>query len=241
MGTITGISILQRAMRTLNDPNNVRWTLAELLEWLNDGQREVAVLRPNSSTAVAVLPLDPGTTLQHLPTNPNAVSLIDITRNLGTDGSTPGAPVRIIAREELDLFRPTWHSDTAATAIQNYTYDGRSPRNFYVYPRPATAISVEAHLQVVPQNVEVQGVNDAPIDTNIALDDLYQTALYDYVMFRAMAKNTDAKNDGESMAAYRAFLNRLGLKLQVDRAADPNRNSPPQEPKRGPQDAQPAF
>jgi hypothetical protein len=233
MGTVVGTQIIQRAMRTLNDAGNVRWALAELLDWLNDAQREIAILRPDSSTLVAPVPLTPGRTLQALPTGTiNATRLIDITRNLGTDGQTPGAPIRLVAREELDQYRPSWHTDTASMTIKNYVYDGRSPRAFYVYPQPAVSLSVEMHMAVVPTDVTMQDVNGGAIDSQISVDDVYQTAIYDFVVFRALSKNTDAKNDQEAVRSYQAFLNRLGLKLQADRAFDPHRNAPPQEPKR---------
>lgn len=232
MGTVVGTEIVQRAMHTLNDASNVRWSLAELLGWLNDGQREIAILRPDSSTQVAPVPLAPGNTLQSLPTAPNATRLIDVIRNMGTDGQTPGTPIRLVAREELDQYRPSWHTDAASMAVKNYVYDGRSPRSFYVYPRPAQAIAVELHMNVVPADVTMLDVSGGAFDSTISLDDVYQTALYDFVVFRALSKNTDAKNDQEAVRSYQAFLNRLGLKLQADRAFDPHRNAPPQEPKR---------
>jgi hypothetical protein len=37
-GTITGANLLLRIEDTLQDPSNVRWTEAELLRYINDGQ-----------------------------------------------------------------------------------------------------------------------------------------------------------------------------------------------------------
>lgn len=230
MGTISGADVLARCMRNLNDPHNVRWRVDELLDWLNDAQREIGILKPDALTTVVNHSLTPSTTLQSLPTN--GLRLVDITRNLGNDGGTPGAPIRIVAREELDQYVPDWHSSTPATSVKHYTYDARSPKSFYVYPRPASAIVVEMHAQVTPTDVTVQGVNGATGSSVISLDDIYVTAMVDYVMFRALSKNTDAKNDGEAMRGYQAFLNRLGLKLQVDKTYDPNRNAPPLDTKR---------
>lgn len=234
MPQVVGVDILRRAMRTLNDPQNVRWSMEELLDWLNDGQNEVAILRPDASAVVTSFALEALTTKQAIPATSqiNATRLIDVIRNMGGDGATPGRPIRLVEREELDQYRPSWHTDTAATSIQNYVFDARAPRTFYVYPRPATAITVEAALSVVPTKVTVNGVSSGITDSVIGLDDVYATALYDYVCFRALKKNTDSKNDGEADRAYQAFLNRLGLKLQVDRSHDPNRNAPPKEPRR---------
>lgn len=239
MGTISGIELITQVQKDLNDPKAQRWTLADLRNYLNAAQREIAILRPDESVAVKGIVLVPNNTRQTLPAD--GVRLIDIVRNLGVNGATPGKPVRIIERENLDHGRPNWHADTAQAAIVNYCYDGRSPRTFYVYPMVLAAVSVEAHLQVVPADVQVKGVENASDNTVIALSDLYQTAIYDYMMMRAHAKDTDARDLNESDSSYRKFLQRLGLKVQVDKAFDPNRNSPPREQKRGPQDASPAF
>ena len=124
------------------------------------------------------------------------------------------------------LFRSVL-DDAPSAVIKNYVYDGRSPRAFYVYPRPASTTNVEAHMAVVPADVTMDGVNGGSADSTISLDDVYQTAIYDFIVFRALSKNTDAKNDQEAVRSYQAFLNRLGLKLQADRAFDPHRNAPP--------------
>jgi hypothetical protein len=49
-GTITGANLLLRIEDTLQDTTNVRWPEAELLRYINDAQREVVNLRPESST-----------------------------------------------------------------------------------------------------------------------------------------------------------------------------------------------
>lgn len=239
MGTISGIELIRQVQKDLNDPDAQRWTLEDLRNYLNAGQREVAILRPDASVSVRAIELVPQNTRQTLPAD--GVRLIEIVRNMGTDGATPGLPVTLINREELDQGQPTWHSDAPQTSVENFTYDGRSPTNFYVYPRVDLKRYVEAHMQVVPVDVQVNGVESATENTVLTLNDLYETALHDYMIMRAKAKDTDGRNLNESDSEYRKFLQRLGLKVQVDKAFDPNRNSPPREPKRGPQDASPAF
>lgn len=239
MGTISGIELITQVQKDLNDPDAQRWSLEDLRNYLNAGQREIAILRPDESVAVRAIALLERSTRQTLP--PDGVRLIDIVRNLGVDGATGGLPVRIVDREQLDQGQPSWHTDEAQDWIDVFVYDGRSPKTFYVWPRPSVVMSVEAHMQVVPEDVQVRGVEGATENTTIALHDLYETPLRDYMMMRAHAKDTDARNLNESDSSYRRFLQRLGLKVQVDKAFDPNRNSPPAEPKRGPQDASPAF
>ena len=50
---ISGSDILSRVRDTLQDTTSVRWTDAELLRYLNDGQREVVNMKPDASALTA--------------------------------------------------------------------------------------------------------------------------------------------------------------------------------------------
>lgn len=50
---LTAQSIIQRAVQVLQDTTSVRWPVDELVRWLNDGQREIVLYRPDSNTKVA--------------------------------------------------------------------------------------------------------------------------------------------------------------------------------------------
>lgn len=233
MGRITALELIGQVAKDLLDPKGERWSPEDLLSYLNAGQREVVILRPDANVVVRAVALTPGQTRQSLPED--GLQLVDITRNLGEDGASPGRIVTVIEREEIDALAPDWHSEApAADEIDHYTYDERSPKTFYVYRKlNVQNHMVEMHFSSTPTDALVKGVNGGTANTTIAIDDIYQTALYDFMLMRAHAKDTDAQNMAESDGAYRRFLNRLGLKLQVDRNADPNRNSPPREAKHG--------
>ena len=47
MATIKVIDVIDRAEEILQDVSNVRWTQQSLLNYLNDGQREIVVFRPD--------------------------------------------------------------------------------------------------------------------------------------------------------------------------------------------------
>ena len=44
---ITAQSIIRRATDLLQDQTSVRWTLQELVRWLNDAQRAIVKVRPD--------------------------------------------------------------------------------------------------------------------------------------------------------------------------------------------------
>jgi hypothetical protein len=234
LASITAKAIVAAVRVTLVDPDGVRWTSEELLGWLNDAQREIAILRPDSSVSVAAIPLTSLSTLQTLPAS--CQRLVKITRNMGTDGLTPGLPITLADHGELDRCKPDWHSSSPADSIRHYTYDGKSPRSFYAYPRPSTppgtgtpTRKVEAHMQVAPTDATMVGVNGGTSDSVISVDDIYSTAIHDYIVHRAKMKATDAFDAEASEASYQRFLNRLGLKLRADKSSDPHapKSNPP--------------
>ena len=108
MGTLTAQSIINKAVIQLNDISSVRWTRAELLSWLNDGQRQIVVAQPAAANYVTSVKLTAGTQ-QAIPAD--GWMLLDVYRNMGADGVTPGRAIRIISKEMLDGFNPDWHSD----------------------------------------------------------------------------------------------------------------------------------
>ena len=219
MGTIIASSVIEKAQTILQDVTGVRWPVAdELLGWLNDGQREVVILKPNSHVKNLAVRMAAGTK-QSLPAD--GVQLIDAVRNMGTNGSTPGRAVRIVMREILDAQVPNWHFATAAAEAKHYVYSLLDPKNFYVYP-PQPAVS--------PGYIElVYGASptDAVLAGAITLDDIYQNVLVDYILYRAYSKDTEYAADQNRAAAHQnAYIAALTGKAKVEVGANPNSMAP---------------
>ncbi len=83
MGTIHAKALIEKAGVTLADTEHVRYTTADLLKYLNDGQREIILVKPEASSALTEIGLHPGT-LQMIPDD--GISFLRLTRNLGEDG-----------------------------------------------------------------------------------------------------------------------------------------------------------
>lgn len=217
MATVTVQSIIDKAEILLQDTTNVRWSAAELVDWLNDGQREVALHKPESTAKNIAVILTAGSTKQALPTD--GISLLRITRNMGAGGTTPGDGIRLVQRADMDAQVPTWHSDTnTAGKIKHYVFDPRDPKTYYVYPKaPATAWYVELAYSAVPGDCVAGGT--------IHLDDIYANALLDYVLYRAYSKDAETGNGQRAIAHYTAFANALGVKSQAEAAQNPNANT----------------
>lgn len=224
MGTILASAIISKAGILINDTTNVRWTQPEMLGWLNDGQREVVLLKPSASVTNQSIQLTASATKQSIPTG--GIMLIDVTRNMGNGGSTPGNAIRIVSREVLDAQVPTWHSDTNTVGmIQHFTFDPRDPKTFYVFPKaPATAWWVEVIYSSPP-------VDCATVSSTIGIDDIYANALLNYVMYRAFSKNSEyAQNQQLATAAYQAFVQGIGAKVSAEQGNNPNLTATPFNP-----------
>lgn len=218
MATITVNSIIEKAQIILQDATGIRWPNAELLGWLNDGQREIVLLKPNAFVKNQSVQLAAGTK-QALPSD--GVQLIDVVRNMGTDGTTAGRAIRIVTREILDSQTPDWHSSTPSNVVKHYSYTLFDPKTFYVYPPQPTTNRGWAEIiyGAAPTEAALGGV--------ITLDDIYQTVLVDYILYRAYSKDAEYAADQASAAKHQqAYLAALTGKANVELGVNPNSTAP---------------
>jgi hypothetical protein len=200
--TIAAQSIIRRVVETMQDNTSVRWPVAELVRYLNDGQREVVLYRPDSMVTNATVALVAGAK-QAVPTNGS--KLIDVIRNTaGTKRS-----VRMTVRNILDTQSPNWYNLTGVTEILHYMYDARDPKVFYVYPPAAsTGASVEIVYSAYPTDIAepADGAVYSAVTGNISLPDIYGNVLADYILYRAYTKDSEyAGNAQRAQAHYAAF------------------------------------
>lgn len=217
MGTILASAVITKARDILQDSTAVRWLDAEALRWLNEGQRYIALHRPDASATIANITLVVGTK-QTLPAS--GLRLLDVKRNMGVGGATAGAPIRFVQQEVLDAQVPDWHSQTAVTALKHFTFDERAPKIFYVYPPSIINNTVEALYSVAPADI-------ATVGTALTLDDIYEPVLLDYLLYRCFLKDAEYAGDsGRATFHLNAVNTALGVKSQADMALSPTRNSP---------------
>lgn len=220
MATITVRSILDKAHVILQDTTGVRWSDSELLGWLNDGQREVVIFKPNAFVTNSAIKLVAGTK-QSIPSN--GVQLIDVVRNMGVSGNSPGRPVRITDQKIMDAQNPNWHQQTADSEARHYMYSPLDPKHFYVYP-PQPAVNqgyVEIIYGTIPFDAEINGI--------ITLDDIYQNALIDYILYRAYSKESEVADQARAANHQRNYFASLTGKLKSEVGASPSTNSPTTE------------
>ena len=225
---IAAQSIIRRAVETLQDTTSVRWPVNELVRYLNDGQREIVLYRPDSMVTNATLTCVAGTK-QALPAN--GAKLIEVIRNAAATSAKKS--VRMINREILDAQTPGWHNITGSVDILHFMYDPRDPKTFYVYPPATTSAQLDIVYAAYPTDITepADGALYAAVTGNISLPDIYGNAILDYILYRAYTKDSEyAGNAQRAQAHYAAFNNALGNEIKATIAVAPN---PVGNPNRG--------
>lgn len=218
IATVRASALIDRASVLLNDTKNARYKRVDLLAWLNDAQRTILQLKPASVSKVSVLKLKAGAR-QTLPTD--GWMLFDVIRNMGTNGTTPGPAVRIVSRELLDNFNGNWYNATASTTVENYVYNPQDQTAFYVYPPNDGQGHVEVNYAYTPDEV----ANEEHL---ITIGDIHQTALLDYMMYRAKSIDTEHAADIQlAQMYYTSFMAYLGMKDKAELENNPNRQLRP--------------
>ena len=200
MATIDAKDIVEKASTILQDTGNIRWTTAEMLDWVNDAQRELALVRPDAFVKNESVQLVAGVK-QTIPAD--GTKLIEVNRNMGTSGTTPGRAIVIVFKHLMDAQDPDWSSAPPKGVVKHFMSDIRDPKTFYVYPpQPPAPEYVELVYSAYPPTV----VN-LDVGTKISVDDIYRS---------------EAGNAQLALAYRESFVKSLSLKFEIDKMVDPN-------------------
>ena len=220
MGTITAQSIIDKASTLLLDPGNARWTRAELLGWLNDAQRQIILMSPNATNKVAVMKLAAGTR-QSIPAD--GWTVLDVIRYMGTDGTRPGRALRLASQEVMDAFNPNWHAATPSVVPQTYVFDQQDQTVFYVYPPNTGAGYVQVNYS--PEPVDLTSESQT-----IGIRDIFQTAILDYICYRACSKDAEYAPGLQLAGGYlQTFMATMGQKTGAELVNSPNQQLKPRD------------
>lgn len=218
--SVTVQSVIDRAQTVLQDTTGVRWpVVGELVLWINDAQREIALLKPDASATNSTITLATGTK-QDIPSGGNR--LLKVVRNMSAASNGTGKrSVRLVDREVLDAQSPDWHDPTVtgdaahAAIVKHYVYDEANPRNFYVYP----GVSGSAYLEIIySSNPTVVGQGDS-----LSIPDIFANAVMNYVLYMAYMKDAEyAGNAQRASNHYQLFTASVTGKGQIDAITNPN-------------------
>lgn len=212
MATTKAVDLINRVAVTLQDPTFVRWTQQELLNYLNDAQRQVVLFRPDARAVNHTLTCA-AAAKQSLPAD--ALRLVNVIRN------KDGRAITKIDRNILDVQLPTWFETAiGADGVKHYVYDAADPKVFYVFPKPTTSNQIELVYSAAPVDIVV--VNFSTDTQVIGVDDIYANAIMDYMMYRAYQKDSEFANLNRAGVYFQSFATSLGIKAQTDTALQQN-------------------
>lgn len=217
---VTVQSVIDRVQTVLQDTTGVRWpVVAELVLWVNDAQREVALMKPDASAKNETVTLVAGTK-QSIPTTGNR--LLKVVRNMSAATNGTGKrSVRLVDAEVLNSQTPDWHDPTVSgdaahtNIIKHYVYEESNPRNYYVYP----GVSGNAYLEIIyssnPTTVAQNG--------NLSIPDIFANAVMNYVLYMAYMKDAEfAGNADRANNHFQLFTSSVAGKGQLDAITNPN-------------------
>lgn len=180
-------AVMDRAKIILND-DNVTYTDAELLSWLNDGRVQVVVDRPAAYTVREVAQLEAGPA-QSL--DADCIALIDITHNMGTSGTVRGKAITEMDLPRIDRWRPSWPAEYPNAVVQHFIRNPLTPREYFVFPpQPETGMG---YIERIVSKVLAPVVSGA----DIVLSDQWVRPLVEFVCWMAHAKDADVSDAGK--------------------------------------------
>lgn len=192
----------------LNDKDHVRWTIDNLLDYLNSGCLEVCRVVPGVSAARVVLTLAQGTrqTIGH-----ESLSLISADRNMPS-----GRAIRAIHSASLDAILPLWHSAKAEQNIKEYTWKAQDPRTFWVYPPAADSILIECTVCKKP-NVISKPATGQPYEP-FPLRDEYAEQVKAWMLYQAYMVDTGPGALAKAQSYQGFFYSSLGAPMAREQA-----------------------
>lgn len=117
--------------RVLDTPSGYRYADSEFLDGVNQGLAAMLEQNPVLFGKPVVMPMVPGI-LQEI--SEDAEQYLEVSRNMGTDGTTPGRAVRTVPGQALTASNPNWAVEAPSAVIQHAFPSPGSRRHFFVYP-----------------------------------------------------------------------------------------------------------
>lgn len=193
---MTPAQIIATARQVLNDTvAEYRYSTDDLLGYVNDGIKAVAVARPDYFLTIGDFTCIAGQCEQAIDFE-DAASFVEVLCH------HDGAAIRQADLAALNAFHPGWRSDAAGAATQWLPIAGEL-RRFYLYPKAPPAQIIDVRYVRVPR---VFGLDETITD----LPDTLRPALADYVV--GMAESRDDEHVTSQRAAQ--FLAQFAARIK---------------------------
>ena len=187
--------------------DGVRISESDWIDYINQAVLQILLVRPDANAILKSVALVEGTK-QKIPDDGHV--FIDITRNMGEDGETPGKAVYGAERETLDQMNPDWHNATVGIAIKNYMFDKKFPRSYFVSP-PVSDIT-DVYVELV--YCEIPDAVDSSSDY-MPLTETFFSPIKDWALNLAFSMDADSQSNSVLGKAHEeSFYRELGIDFE---------------------------
>lgn len=184
-----------------------RYSDTDLVGYVNQTLKRMAVLRPTLFTNITSVPLTANTVLQDLPADAHRLVQIFFIDNYNS--------VNEVDREILERAYPQWVSDPAGIPF-NFIRHPRNATKFFLYPRPIANLTATVEYVVEPTNYSLG-------DTILYLKDTYLGVVIDGVMYLASSIDDEHVLSNRAKLFLDSFTQALGVDLQQQAVLDNER------------------
>lgn len=203
--TLTAQTIIDNVRGVIKDEeaNSYRWADSKMFNLINKGMTEIVKLAPDANLVRASRLLTTGSALHDLP--PTAIELLDVPRNMGVAGTTPGAVINETSLDMLDRSDRNWQTQAGETDIQQWTKHPAEKRRFFTYPpaHASTAVYVEVLYSDAPADVTQLG------DT-VGIHGVYQQQLEWFMAGSILVEDDPNADFPRGAALLETFYQSLG-------------------------------
>jgi hypothetical protein len=245
MATTTLVKdVIWRASSLLQDtnPQFARWTEHDLVDWLNDGQAAICKYIPMAASRLDAVQLTVGTrqslgSIPALALKPgdgstpsaavSAMTIFDVVRDMGANGTTPGAVLRRTQRQILDAVSPLWHTKKADVP-SSWMYDPINPTYFYVTPGLRAPRWIEISYAAAPVRLP-SGAAGAELyaysgssAAGLSISDEFVDDVVNYMVARANLTESEGADVAKATAFGNLFLSSINAVLAARTGTNPN-------------------
>ncbi len=196
---MTPAEIIAEARKLINDTSAPqRYSDNDMLGFVNQILKRTAMFRPDLFLFMGDVATTPNTSVQSMPAD--SIRLVDIF------GVKDGNAITEVDRETFDQTYPGWRNEPAGTPV-NFMRHVRNSNTYFLYPRPASGVTLLAEYAKVPTDYGLSDSIEAPIDA-------YFPTLVDGVVYLAESIDDEHVNSGRAKLFFDTFTQGLGLSLQ---------------------------
>jgi len=209
MANMSMLTFVGQLEDVLQDEDNDNWTVTKLIGWYNRAARFTVVKAPYANAKIESVLLAVGAK-QQLPAE--GIALLNVIRNMGTDGVTVGAACMPTLLKLLLAHLRNWSSTTASATVLNWAPE--TERIWYCYPKNTGTGYVEIEYSAQPATV-VYDVGGDWETARVGVAEKYVDAVFNLTASMAFSPDTDYPGNADrQLFYYNLFLDAVGQPRQ---------------------------